>query len=384
MVKTFPKLYKKSSKGMLQEWDIFVDNQEIVVTHGLQLGKKQVDRKTVKSGKNPGKENETTPEEQAVFEAGSKWKKQLDKGYVEDLSAVDDVVYLPMLAQTFSKIDSKTGKEKGRKKYIKYPCLGQIKFDGVRSFSVTNPQGEVIIESRKGKQFPHLEHLFSQIKSVVGGRNMILDGELFSDEMNFQRLVGLVKRQTLKDGDAEAMQSIKLRAYDCIFKGEIDLGFEERYARLKEIIEGWNGHLDKIVLVENYEIKSEDDVQPLHDKFVTEGHEGLILRNKNGKYALNKRSNDLQKHKGFQDDEFEITDVIEGEGRAEGTAIFVCKTKSGNSFKARPEGTDEYRRRIFDEREELIGKMVTVRYFELTSGDKVPRFPVAKTIRDYE
>jgi len=86
----FRELYKLSSKGQLQIWSICVEDSTIIVTHSLQDGKKQIDKKTIKSGKNQGKENETTANEQALLEAKSKWKKQLDKGYVEDISNVDD------------------------------------------------------------------------------------------------------------------------------------------------------------------------------------------------------------------------------------------------------------------------------------------------------
>jgi DNA ligase-1 len=381
MIKTFPVLYKKSSKGQIQEWSILVENAEITVVHGLQDGKKQTDRKTVKRGKNKGKANETTPEMQAVLNAESKWKKQLDKGYVEDLKAVDDVVYLPMLAQTFSKVQD--GKEKGRKKYIEYPCVVQRKFDGVRCLASVNKKGEVILESRRGKQFPHLEHLFSQVKSMCNGRHIILDGELYSDEMPFQCLVGLVKKKTLKDQDKEDMKKVKMRIYDCILKRNMDAGFESRYNTLEQILGQWNGQLQDLILTENFEISDEDEIKALHDQFVQEGYEGLILRNKNGVYALNKRSNDLQKYKAFQDDEFEIVGVEEGVGRAEGSAILVCKTHEGKIFKARPEGNEEYRRRLWNKRDELPSKKVTVRYFEMTD-DQIPRFPIAKCLRDYE
>ena len=125
---TFPTLYKKTSSGKIQEWVVSVECSDIIVTYGLQGGKKKVDRKTIKKGKNIGKVNETSPHEQAALESESKWKKQTDSGYVEDLSKVDDIVYLPMLAHPYSKI--KDGKEKGRKKYMKMPCVGQRKFDG--------------------------------------------------------------------------------------------------------------------------------------------------------------------------------------------------------------------------------------------------------------
>jgi len=382
-MKSFPRLYKKSSKGKLQVWDIMTDDNEIVVTHGLEDGKKQTDSKLIKEGKNVGKENETTAAEQALFEAESKWKKQLDKGYVDDLSAVDDVVYLPMLAQTFSKLDDKTGKEKGRKKFIKYPCVAQRKFDGVRCFASVNKNGEAVLESRKGKQFPHMDHLCDQIKTICEGREIIVDGELYSDEIPFQRLVGLVKRKTLKEGDLEEMAKIKIRAYDCVVKGEPELGFTHRYKYINTVIQDIVDCPD-FVMVENFMMQSEDDVKDFHDKFVREGFEGIILRNLDGKYALNKRSNDLQKYKYFMDSEYKIVGALEGEGRAAGTVIWVCEQPDTKAtFKVRPTGTEEERREWFEECDNYTGSLLTVRYQELTD-DGIPRFPVGISVRDYE
>lgn len=375
-MKKLKKLYKKAKTGKIQEWEILVEDNEIKVIHGQQDGKKQTDIKVIEKGKNLGKANETSKEEQAQLEAESKWKKQLDKGYVDNIKDVDNVVYLPMLAHTFHKIDDKTGKQKGRKKHIAYPCIAQPKYDGVRSLS----DGKTIM-SRKGKLFPHMEHLKEQVKEVIKDKNIILDGELFSDEMTFQRLVGLVKKETLKEQDVEDMKKIKIRVYDCILKDSPNASFDVRYALLHNLI--LSSGVKDIVVVENEDVNSEDEVQAIHDKYVQEGHEGIILRNHSGEYALNKRSNDLQKHKSFIDSEYKVVDVLEGEGRAKGTAIFVCELESGEQFNVRPQGTDEERREWFENKDKYIGGDLTVRYQELTD-DGVPRFPVGVTLRNYE
>ena len=46
--------------------------------------------------------------------------------------------------------------------------------------------------------------------------------------------------------------------------------------------------------------------------------------------TINKRSNDIQKHKDFIDGEFEIVDVIPaGGGSSEDVGKFVCVTEAG-------------------------------------------------------
>jgi hypothetical protein len=124
----FPKLYKKNSSGKVQEWEIYIEGQnssecgssDIIVKFGIRDGKFQEKRKTISKGKNTGRSNATTHYEQAISEAESTWKKQLDKGYIEDESKIDDIVILPMLAK---KLDDHIKK-------VKWPAIIQRKYDG--------------------------------------------------------------------------------------------------------------------------------------------------------------------------------------------------------------------------------------------------------------
>lgn len=370
----FPTLYKKSSTGKISEWEILVKDEpgraSIHIIHGYIDGKKQHDTKIVTKGKNIGKANETSPYEQAFSEAESKWKKQLDKGYVDSLDKVDEIVYLPMLAHSYEK----------RGKDIEFPCGAQRKYDGIRCLAEVK-EGEVVLLSRKGKRFPHMENLFEDILTVSEKttERTILDGELYSDALSFQRVVGLVKKETLTPEDVEDMKKIHYRLYDCILPESPDAVFTLRYRTLVEIATG----LENLRIAETYQVTTKEEVKALLEQFLKEGYEGIILRNNSGIYGVNKRSKDLQKYKLFEDAEYEITGFEEGEGRAAGTVIWVCKTEKNQEFRVRPRGTEEERRTWYNEGEAHIGKKLTVRYQELTD-DGIPRFPVGIALRDYE
>ena len=80
----WPQLYALDSKGKVKTWQIGVTAEEngtaaIWTMHGQLEGKKQLRPKPIKIGKNIGKKNETTPYQQAIKEAFSKHKKQIDK-----------------------------------------------------------------------------------------------------------------------------------------------------------------------------------------------------------------------------------------------------------------------------------------------------------------
>jgi len=107
------KLYKKDSKGKTRVLEIKVMGSIITTNYGIINGSMVTKTKTITEGKNIGKSNETSPEEQAVLEATSIWQKKKDKGYFESIKETKNAKSsLPMLAHTFSK----------RKHNISYPA----------------------------------------------------------------------------------------------------------------------------------------------------------------------------------------------------------------------------------------------------------------------
>jgi ATP-dependent DNA ligase len=362
--------YKKSSTGKMVQWKAWAENGTYWVESGQVDGKKT----TTAGVKCIGKQGRSNIE-QAWFEMNAKLNKKKDSGYLADMEAAKThVIMLPMLAHSFDK----------RKHNITYPCIVQRKFDGVRCFAM--PDGRLL--SRKGKEFPHLAHLRADQDGKMLQTVATFDGELYSDEMTFQELVGLVKRVTLKDGDEERMKLIKLRVYDCYLSSNPNLDFVNRTDWLSEafrkdssIPSGWE-------IVDNFTAYHEDDIYRLQRQFIEEGYEGAMVRNHQGEYALGKRSANLQKVKTFQDGEYKIVGFDEGVGKEAGCVIWECTTGVIGSnfvgfFKVRPKGTQAQRRDWFNNASQYIGKMLTVKYQELTD-DGIPRFPVGISVRDYE
>ncbi|MEI7463709.1 MAG: efflux RND transporter permease subunit, partial [Candidatus Taylorbacteria bacterium] len=113
--KILPTLYSRTSTGAIQEWKIEVLGNQFRVICGQTDGKKVVNEWTTCVGMNIGKKNETSPDEQAVAEATSKWEKKKKTGYTDDITEVDTcTTYVePMLAKNFkdrlNKIDWKLG-----------------------------------------------------------------------------------------------------------------------------------------------------------------------------------------------------------------------------------------------------------------------------------
>lgn len=385
-IPTFPTLFGESSHGKQKMWSVSVSETPekhgvILTKHGYVDGKQVESRRVVTEGKNIGKKNATTPLTQAVSEAQALWNKKKDAGYTPTAAAEADAapvavggagapapptpeVPLPMLAHDYNK----------RGKSITFPCYVQRKLDGVRCVAIPS-RG---LFSRNGKQFPHLKHIRDDIDRLAP--NIMFDGELYSDELSFQEIVGLVKKETLRADDDAKMKKIYLYVYDCIVPSQPALSYKDRYANLQTMI---GCEQTNLRLLSTATCASEDEMKRLHADYVAEGYEGIMLRQMSGVYKIGHRSTELQKYKEFADAEYPVVGFKQGDGEEKGCVIWQCRTPAGLEFAVRPRGTRADRIELFANGEAYIGKLLTVRYQELTT-DGIPRFPVGISFRDYE
>lgn len=394
----FPILYKKTSTGAIQQWEILSgkseDGRGFIMTVYGQVGSEKLQRTSdwVSEGKNVGKKNATTPAEQAEAEAKAKWEKQKKKGYVEtkdgaENDELDDLIEggeEPMLAEAYMDIiyDQRPGHEQDPPQYIrtsdakkiKWPCAEQCKLDGIRCIAII-VGGECTLWSRTRKPINSVPHIIQELEAAFEHRDVVLDGELYNHEMKaeFEKIVSLVRQKKPAPGH----EVIQYHVYDMIS----DESFKNRSEALKRIFDNFEFY--SLKQVKTNIVKDEAAAIKNFEKNVKAGYEGAMLRNLDSDYR-NKRSVDLQKIKPFIDDEFPITGVTEGRGKMAGLAIFTCKAKNGNPFEVKLKGELESLRKYIQDEKTWKGKELTVRYQGLTNKERVPRFPVGIAVRDYE
>ncbi|MHB8995151.1 MAG: ATP-dependent DNA ligase [Armatimonadota bacterium] len=310
-------------------------------------------------GKNIGRANETTPQQQAMLEMAATEKKQRDKGYRAEGETTDEALMLPMLAHSWEK----------RKHSVTFPLKAQPKLDGVRCLC-----RDGVMWSRQGKPFiPEIyEHI--KLRSTLG--DVIFDGELMLPhaEYTFQDTMRHVKKHRPDSAQLE------YHVYDCFLPGDPDAGFEKRYETLKILLKNCPA---KVFLVETVTLGGMDDITPWHNHWTQpdQGFEGTILRSPDAPYTPGHRSVGLLKHKDMMDSEFEIVGVGEGVGGAEGAIMFTCVTDAGREFACGIKGSMDDRRDMSAHAESFMGQMLTVKYQNLTD-DGLPRFPVGISVRD--
>ena len=370
-MKEFPKLFKKTTTGAIQEWQVRVEELDGVATiinnYGQVDGKIQESKEQVLEGKNIGKANATTALEQAEAQAKGRWEKQLKKGYVQNiedaeagvLDAIIEGGIAPMLAHKFS--------EQGHK--IKYPALAQPKLDGHRCTSQFD-DGTVSLWSRTRKPIlsvPHINHALRVYDAKF-------DGELYNHDYhnNFEELSSKIRQEKPVDG----CEAVQYHVYDFPHPTMTNMERNELLQKIKPIFEGTPIHV-----VETIVVNGEDELMDAFEHFLAEGYEGCMVRNMDGLY-VNKRSYDLLKIKEFSDNEFKVVDVKVGtKGSMAGKAVFTFELpENKNTFDAKMKGKLEDLIQYAEHPELIIGKMVTVKYQGYTKYGK-PRFPVAVRIR---
>lgn len=380
MTKTFNTLYKITGTGEVQEWTIIVEGNKVFTRFGRHGGKIQESAPDViTEGKNLGKKNATTAEQQAMAEAQAKWEKQLKRGYVKSIEAaqggeVSDLVtggVWPMLAKRYDE----------DKKHIKWPAYGQMKLDGHRCIAMIDAEGKCTLWSRTRKPIYSMPHIITELESL-GIKDVTLDGELYNPEYSdkFEKLSHFIRQSEPTAG----CEIVHYHIYDIVTPQP----FEQRKTQLELTVFGRTAH-KYLVQVETVLLADEDDLADAFERFIEAGYEGCMIRNAAGLYVGHPthRSYDLQKLKGvigsmYEDAEFKIVGVNEGRGKCRGHGIFVCQTNEGAVFNAKMKGLTPNLKQYFTDPTSVIGRIVTIQFQGYTKKSRVPRFPVALRFRE--
>jgi len=282
-------------------------------------------------------------------------------------------------------------KQKSKVDFNEQTWFASQKLDGVRCLAIVDDNGKCNFYSRQGKTFDTLDTLRKEIESL-DLCNMVFDGEVcVVDENGVEDFQGIMKEIKRKD---HTIKNPKYKVFDYIMLEEFDEQYSER--KLSDRLTCFNmvynfkaKQLNCIDVLEQWKVKSEEHFQELAELATKNNWEGLILR-KDCDYK-GKRSNDLLKVKKFFDEEYVVKGVensihriiiggIEAEVEMLSNVIIEhkgCVVGVGSGF------SQEERKMYFKNPELIIGKTITVQYFEETlnqDGCHSLRFPVVKHI----
>lgn len=356
-------LYGLTATGKYKVWTILVEDSTIKIAHGLENGTLTVSERTITQGKCIGKSNERTPQQQAVLEATSRYNKQIDKGYRKDKQDLAFLPVRPMLAQSYTENLSRI---KEGTIYIVQP-----KLNGVRCL-VQRHGRSLSFTSRQGKDYTpilskHKQLVAELLKVMPDGA--IWDGEIYKHGAPLQDITSWVKEYQ------EGTDTLQYWVYDTI-------STKLQYERIADCTQQINKQkfLKFVVSCPLDYADSSTKIKEAHNKFISEGFEGLMLRDYSGTYAQGQRSNKLLKFKNFRDREYKIVGATND---VNGCVIWTCEHE-GSKFNVVPTGSLAYRQQLWKDAPKYIGSMLTVRFSDLSKKGIPIGNPVGVVIRDYE
>ena len=277
-------------------------------------------------------------------------------------------------------------KQKSKVDFNQQTWFASQKLDGVRCLAIVDENGKCNFYSRQGKTFDTLDVLKEEIESLEL-TNVVFDGEVcIVDENGLENFQGIMKEIKRKD---HTIKNPKYKVFDYLTLKEFDNQLSDRKLSERLMICLDNGLLSHVDKLEQWKVESDDHFQELAELATKNNWEGLILR-KDCEYK-GKRSNDLLKVKKFFDEEYivksiesavhrVIVDGLEVEEEMLSNIVIEhkgCDVGVGSGF------NQEERRKYFNNPELIIGKTITVQYFEETlnqDGCHSLRFPVVKYV----
>jgi len=298
----------------------------------------------------------------------------------------------PGLIPTFDVALAKAFDEKTQKKVIwEDRWFVSRKLDGVRCLTVIDASGEPKFFSRQGKEFLTLDNLKADIKAL-GLKNTVLDGEVcIVDENGDEDFASIIKEIKRKDHtiatpfywmfDMLDMQDFNSKTSE--------VTFGQRIADLSRWSYLFN--TSKFIGVLEQKIGNDQVFSEMMAESKAGGWEGLMLR-KDSTYK-GKRSNEILKVKQMFDDEYIVVDlendvhrvIVDGSEVEELMLKNVIIEHKGNRVHVGSGFSHDQRRHYFANPNEILGKQITVQYFEESqskSGEYSLRFPVIKAVYD--
>lgn len=291
--------------------------------------------------------------------------------------AVPDLIRTWELQQAYS-IDKYTLKPK------EWFSLSQ-KLNGIHG---SYYKGKLI--SRQGKEIKGLQHIIDDLHSMGFGEGYFIDGELIrnntdgvSDGENFRLGTGII------NSDSVDKSCIQFIIYEVFPVNEFDNGeskktYKDRLTLLNEFNEA-SHKVNSIKTVKRlYEGTDTSKIDEWLNYAVDHDWEGCML-NRNTTYRC-LRNNGILKIKRFYTMDLPIADIVEGDGRLKGTLGAIVVKFKDNTINVGSGYSDEQREQMWRNRNELIGRILEVKYKEVTSDKKSGleslQFPTFVCIRE--
>jgi len=334
----------KDDKYVIESW----------TEYGIEGGKITISApKYIHKGTNIGRSNFSNMLITAINKCISKTNKKKPS---------KNKIILPMVPTDIRNI-------KDIKKYISFPLIAQIKYDGNRAMYYNGD-----LYTRRGKKIPNNKHtrgIYNDIKKL--NKECVFDAELFIDNTPLQDITSMSR--SVK-GSKKYNKELRLNIFDMFKtnkKSNVDsTPLIDRLSRLNDIKD-----TEYIKIVKHKIINSEKEQSDYFNEAMDKNMEGIVIKKLDSKYTYSRtnevRTRDWIKVKPVFKDIFDIKDFKADENKC---IVFELLTKNGISFnstyvnKTKDECRNEYNKAVdyFKKNNESYykNKKMEVKYFSLS------------------
>ena len=261
---------------------------------------------------------------------------------------------------------------------IEFPAIAQIKYDGARCLA-TKENGKVILYTRNQKRYYGLDHIAEELSQVLREGEWA-DGELLFDT-NRKASNGIANKSIKETISEEEARNAVYYIWDKYHLDSTEPYIDRFIMGVKDKIQS---RFDYLNVAEYKQVFSMAEAKEYYEKCLTNGEEGIILKNEKGLWE-NRRSNNLVKFKDFKDADLRCIDWVEGTGKFKGqlgalvleSADGAIQVNVGTGF------TEAMRESI--KPDDVVGTIVEVKYNEIIDkkdgGPKSLFLPVFVEIR---
>lgn len=275
---------------------------------------------------------------------------------------------------------------------LKFPMYCSTKLDGIRAVVIDSV---VYSRSLKPIRNKYVQHLFGK-EEYNGFDGELIVGDVYAKDV-FQKTTSGVMSE-------EGTPDVKFYVFDL---WSMCGDYENRQYYLHNTFYD-NGNNANVVLLKSTYVTNIEQLDEYLEQERVKGGEGLILRSPSGKYKHGRSTTKEQyavKIKFFVDSEFEVVGFTERMHNTNESTIDELgytersSAKDGllpmntlgsiilrygeSEFKCGTGFNDNQRQEIWDNQDEYLGKLASIRYMEVGSKDK-PRTPSFYGFRDID
>lgn len=257
------------------------------------------------------------------------------------------------------------------------PWIVQPKFEGDRCRAIYDPVlGWLLYSSTMSiiKSVPHINKALFDLYGADDPPTLELDGELYKHGMRHEDIRSIVSRTVDRHPNYEEME---YHIFDWISE-------KDQLTRASDLCT--LPEAPPIHIAKTYTVRDLGEFERFYSQFVSEGYEGIVVRNPEGLYKRS-RSTDIMKLKPRNELTVLVIGLVEEEtihGKSKNSlGAVVCRhPEIRNEFEVGTGFTREERERYWRNPEDIIGRTIEITYQSLTK-DSIKMTAFKRIVGEY-